>query len=156
MPPAAQPTGSELDAWTAFSQAARMLVTRLDSELQRETGLPLNCFEILSVLAQSPDGIRMSELAALTHSSPSRITHTVDRLAERGWVERRNCEADRRGCTAVITVAGAAAFEEANSAHTAIVRAHLVDGLSASQLLELCAISKTVLDHLCTRSARPA
>jgi len=156
MPPAGTLREAELDAWTAFAQAARMLVTRLDGELQREAGLPLACFEILSELAQSPEGIRMSELASATHSSPSRITHTVDRLADRGWVERRDCAGDRRGCAAVITPEGAAAYETANRSHTAIVRAHLVDGLSAGQLMELCSISKTVLEHLCARAAKPA
>src|SRR5438309_1529603 len=152
MPPEAPPTEAELDAWTAFAQAARMLVTRLDGELQREAGLPLAGYELLSVLAHSPEGLRMSELAAATHSSPSRITHTVDRLAARGWVERKDCEEDRRGCSAAITSSGVKAFAMANVKHAAIVRAHLTDQLSATQLEELCAISKAVLDHLCARA----
>ena len=155
MPPAAPSTATELDAWTAFAQAARMLVTRLDSELQRDTGLPLACYELLAQLARAPGAVRMSELAAATHSSPSRITHTVDRLADRGWVERRDCAEDRRGCSAVLTGAGRRAFERAEASHAAIVRAHLVDHLSAGQLEELCSISKTVLGHLC-RSASQA
>ena len=146
---------TELDAWTAFARAARMLVARLDADLQRDSGLPLAFYELLSVLADGPaGGKRMSELAEATHSSPSRITHAIDRMAVRGWVERRGCAEDRRGCAASLTAAGRQALNLAVEKHDSSVRTHLTDQLSPAQLTELCAISRSVLDHLCAGRPR--
>jgi DNA-binding MarR family transcriptional regulator len=142
---------TELQTWTAFARAARLLVAQLDRDLQRESGLPVAFYELLSLLAGAPSGsMRMTELAAATQSSPSRITHAIDGMAARGWVERQGCVEDRRGCSAALTRQGRAALDEAGAMHDASVRAHLFDHLSAAQIDELCAISHSVLDHLCS------
>jgi DNA-binding MarR family transcriptional regulator len=141
---------TELDTWTAFARAARLLVAQLDRDLQRESGLSITAYELLSLLARAPgQALRMSELADATHSSPSRITHAIDQLAARDWVIRKDCAEDRRGCSASLTPAGESMLERATAKHDASVRAHLLDHLSPAQLDELCAISRSVLEHLC-------
>lgn len=145
--------GRELEPWTAFVRAARLLAAQLDRELQSGSGLSLPCYELLGLLERAPQGMRMNELAEATHSSPSRITHAIDLMARRGWLERRGCDGDRRGCAAALTGPGAALLRQARAQHDASLRAHLLDHLTARQLDELCSISNLVLDHLC--SVRP-
>ena len=126
-------------------------MNQLDRDLQREMGIPAAWYELLSLLGRQPSGsIRMHQLAADTQSSPSRITNAVDRMAERGWVERRDCADDRRGCSAVLTPAGREVHHQAARGPHRSVRDHLLAHLSADKLDELCAISRSVLDHLCT------
>ena len=132
-----------------------MLVAQLDRDLQRDTGLPIACYELLALLSASPsESMRMTELAEATRSSPSRITHAIDRMAAQGWVERQDCAEDRRGCSASLTEVGRAALVEATTKHDAIVRAHLFDQLSPAQIDELGSISRSVLDHLYTVRSR--
>jgi len=132
-----------------------MLVAQLDRDLLRDAGVPIACYELLSLLAIAPSSsMRMTELADATHSSPSRITHAIDRMAAAGWVERQGCAEDRRGCSASLTSAGSTVLRNATQKHDEIVRAHLLDHLSAAQVGELCSISRSVLDHLCSLRAR--
>ena len=61
----------------------------LDRQLQRDADMPHAYFEVLVRLSEAPDrSLRMSELADLTLSSRSRLSHAVARLEERGWVVR--------------------------------------------------------------------
>jgi DNA-binding MarR family transcriptional regulator len=106
-------------------------------------------YELLSLLAANPAGaMRMTELAAATHSSPSRITHAIDRMAARGWVERQGCVEDRRGCSASLTAEGGETLARARVQHDASVHTHLYAHLSPAQMDSLCSISRSLLDHL--------
>ena len=84
-------------AWRAFYGATTDLLDQLDRQLQRDAGMPHAYYEILVALSESAGReLRMSELAALTRSSRSRLSHAVTKLGERGWVCRRDHPEDRR------------------------------------------------------------
>ena len=94
----------EQQAWRAFLAANRLLIEALDRELQRDAGLPHTYYEILVQLSESPERtMRMSDLAARSLSSRSRLSHAVARLEEAGWVRRETCPTDKRGQLAVLT-----------------------------------------------------
>ncbi len=142
-------TAEEQRTWRAFLGASRYLMAQLDRELQRAAGLPLAYYEILVMLSESPARtLRMSDLAALTASSRSRISHAVDRLEANGWVQRLGCPEDKRGAFAVLTDAGAAVLETAAPAHVEGVRQHLFDQLTPEQVRQLGAIGEAVATHL--------
>lgn len=135
--------------WRAFLAATRALAEELDRQLQRDAGIPLAYYEILVRLSEAPGRtIRMSELADLTGSSPSRLSHAVTRLETRGWVERTQCPTDRRGLFAVLTDEGFAALEAAAPGHVETVRALLFDPLSEDQVTALREISERVHEHI--------
>src|SRR5215467_13121910 len=99
------------------------LFQQLDSELQHEAGLPLAYYQTLAMLSEAPDRtLRMSVLAQRTWSSRSRLSHAVDRLEEKGWVERLSCPSDKRGAFAVLTDAGLRVLEAAAPSHVSSVR----------------------------------
>ena len=88
----------EARTWAAYACAARRLFAQLDRELQREAGLPMSYWELLGHLADAPErAMRMSDLAEVTRSAPSRLTHAVSQLESSGLVRRRQCASDRRG-----------------------------------------------------------
>ncbi|MET7419164.1 MarR family transcriptional regulator [Dactylosporangium sp. NPDC005555] len=136
-------------AWRAFYSAATQLVDRLDRELQHDAGMPHAYYEILVVLSESPGRTRrMSELADLTRSSRSRLSHAVTKLEARGWVSRRDCDDDKRGQFADLTDAGFAALDAAAPGHVETVRTHLFDPLTPEQVEQLRKISEAITASL--------
>ncbi len=128
----------EMDAWQRFVQASTGILAMLDNELQAERGMSLGDYEVLHFLSAGPDhAVRMSELAARLHLSPSGITRRIDGLVKSGFVERRRCPSDRRGSNAVLTPLGLKALTNAAPTHVRGVREHFVDRLRADQLAAL-------------------
>jgi DNA-binding MarR family transcriptional regulator len=139
----------EQRTWRAYLAATQQLQEQLDRELQRDAGVPLAYYQILAMLSEAPGRmLRMSDLAALTWYSRSRLSHAVDRLEEQGWVERRRCPGDRRGAFAVLTDVGLSFLVAAAPKHVAGVRRHLFDRLTPAQLAQLDAICRTIADGL--------
>ncbi len=150
-------TDDEQHTWRAFLEATRRLDEQLDRELQHEAGLPLAYYIILAMLSESPGRtLRMSELAQRTWSSRSRLSHAVDRLEERGWVQRISCPSDKRGAFALLTDAGFAVLEAAAPGHVEGVRRHLFDQLTPSQADALGTISQKVAERLATCPTEPS
>jgi DNA-binding MarR family transcriptional regulator len=135
--------------WRAFIQASRLLMDQLDRELQGDAGIPHAYYEILVRLSEAPDrAVRMADLADLTYSSRSRLSHAVAKLEQLGYVERTECPTDGRGTLAVLTDKGFASLKAAAPGHVTGVRTHLFDQLSDSQVRQLRRISESVVDHL--------
>ena len=140
---------TEQAAWRAYLQASMQLFQQLDGELQRDAGLPLAYYQTLAMLSEAPERtLRMSVLAQRTWSSRSRLSHAVDRLAERGWVRRLSCPGDRRGAYAQLTDEGFAVLAAAAPSHVASVRRHLFDLLSAEEVAALAAMSLRIAASL--------
>ncbi len=133
------------EAWRTFLTATQTLFSAVDGQLQRDSALPHGYYEILVRLSEADNrSLRMSQLAEASTSSKSRLSHAVARLEERGWVERLDCETDRRGQIARLTDAGLAALAAAAPGHVAQVRRSLFDRLTAEQVTQLTAISKAI------------
>jgi DNA-binding MarR family transcriptional regulator len=142
-------TADEQRAWRGYIEATTMLLDVLDRQLQQDSGMPHGYYEILVRLSEARDRtMRMSELADQTRSSRSRLSHAVSRLEERGWVERHDCETDRRGQLAQLTEQGQAALASAAPGHVEAVRTHLIDRLSSEQLRHLAEIAEVVIDGM--------
>ncbi|MFI7574692.1 MarR family winged helix-turn-helix transcriptional regulator [Micromonospora sp. NPDC049497] len=139
----------EQRTWRAFLTASRGLMETLDRELQRDAGMPHAYYEILVRLSEAPDRrLRMSDLAQVSGSSRSRLSHAVSRLEAAGWVRREDCPTDRRGQVALLTDAGFATLAAAAPGHVEGVRRHLFDALSPAQVDQLRRISEALVDHL--------
>lgn len=136
---------TEMRAWLGLVQTLQLLPLALDRQLQSEAGIPHAYYMVLAMLSDAPDrSLRMSRLAAMTSTSMSRLSHSVARLEERGWVERNACDQDRRGAWAVLTDAGHAALAEAAPGHVAEVRRRVFGLLSREQVESLADISGTL------------
>ncbi len=139
----------EQEAWRAYLEATTLLFDALDRQLQHDSGIPHGYYEILVRLSEA-DGrtLRMSELADATRSSRSRLSHAVARLEDRGWVQRRDCDTDRRGQLATLTTDGFHALEAAAPGHVEAVREHVIDRLTEAQLESLREISAAIVNGL--------
>ncbi len=136
-------------AWRAWIAASLLLPDRLSRDLQDEAGISLADYEILVHLSESPQRrLRMSDLADLTLSSRSRLSHQIDRLNDAGFVDREPCSEDRRGSFAVLTPRGWDFLVKAAPAHVASVREHLVDVLTPEEFATLGRICDKVVERL--------
>ncbi|MBA2337055.1 MAG: MarR family transcriptional regulator [Acidimicrobiia bacterium] len=136
-------------AWRSFLEVSGRLERVLDRQLQRESGLPHTYYMVLAMLSEAPERrLRMSDLADITTSSPSRISHAVARLEELGWVERLRCPSDRRGWLASLTDEGFAVLERAAPGHVETVRRVFFDPLDHAQVEALAGICADMLQAL--------
>ncbi len=142
-------TADEQDIWRGWITSTRRLYTQLGKEMQAEFGLSMGDYEILLQLAESPERrLRMSELATVTLSSRSRLSHQIDRLVRDGFVEREANPDDRRGLFAVLTDEGQTVFEQAEPFHLEGVRSKVFDILTKRELAAVANASSKVLTHL--------
>jgi DNA-binding MarR family transcriptional regulator len=133
-------------AWRAYLESTKVLFDALDRQLQRSADMPHAYYEILVRLSEA-DGhaLRMSELADVTLSSRSRLSHAVARLEERGWVERADCATDRRGQIATLTAKGLDVLAATAPAHVESVRELVIDVLTPEQLTQLATIGEKII-----------
>ena len=146
----------ELRTISAFYRSARAVFTQVDRDLQREVGITRTYIEILWRLQQAPGhALRMSELADLTESMPSRITHAVGRLELAGHVRRELAPKDRRGWSAVLTEQGAEMLRLAGPQYARSVRKYFFALLSPTQRDQLTHISEALIDNLSDAQGPP-
>jgi DNA-binding MarR family transcriptional regulator len=128
----------EQDAWRGVVQLFTKLPAAIDSNMQRTAGITMFEYVVLSLLSESDDRtLQMSELAAGTNSSLSRLSHVVSRLEKRGWITREVSPDDGRATQAVLTKSGLAKVVEIAPNHVRVVRELVVDPLTQTQLRHL-------------------
>ncbi|MFB4312008.1 MarR family winged helix-turn-helix transcriptional regulator [Actinomadura sp. GTD37] len=139
----------EQETWRAFLWTSRLLNEALDRQLQRDSGMPHAYYMILAMLSEAPDrALTMTALAEIVHSSPSRLSHAVNRLEEAGWVSRCKHDDDRRTTIARLTDEGHAVLAGAAPGHVAEVKRHLFDPLTRDQMREFREALRALLGSL--------
>src|SRR5206468_1799727 len=136
-----------LEAWRSLLQAHATLMRRLETDLEKETGLALADFDVLAQLAHAGGELRMTELAARALISRSGMTRRVARLVDEGLVRRANAGADARGIVVALTDAGVARLTETAPVHMRGVSNLFVAQLDDQELAILeGALNKVTLD----------
>jgi DNA-binding MarR family transcriptional regulator len=132
--------------WRSLIALVMTLPVSLDAQLKQDAGINLFEYHILVELAAAPDRMRvMSELAARTRGSLSRLSHAVSRLETDGWVRRRSCGGAGRRTEAHLTAAGWRKLQQTAPAHVREARRLVVDALTAEQLQDLGAAARLIV-----------
>jgi DNA-binding MarR family transcriptional regulator len=136
-------------AWRALAAVTVYLPWALECQLQRDAGLSFVEYHVLAMLSEQPDhNLRMSELAAVTHASLSRLSHLVKRLEARGFVYREPDPTDGRYTLAILTDVGHAHLVESAPAHVEAVRQFVIDALSPDQLHSVHEAAQRILERI--------
>jgi DNA-binding MarR family transcriptional regulator len=138
------PNRGGLEAWSSLLRAHATLMRRLETDLERATGLPLADFDVLAQLADAGGELRMTELADRALISRSGMTRRVGRLVAEGLVRRTNADADARGVVVSLTDAGVARLTETAPVHLRGVSELFVAQLDDQEL----AVLKSALDKV--------
>lgn len=135
----------ERDAWLALAWLMFRLPGEFDAQLQRDSGLSLFEYLVLSGLSMSPGRrMRMSDLAKFANGSLSRLSNVVKRLEQRGWITRGPCVENGRYVEAVLTDEGMAIVEKAAPGHVETVRQYVFDTLDPAQVTALRDVGRQV------------
>ncbi len=138
-------TTAELRAWTRFLDASRLVEDVLANHVSRDHDMNHGEYEVLVRLDGAKGRMRMAQLASQIVATPSRLTYTVDRLEERGWVSRRALASDGRVVVAELTPDGRAALAEAAVVHAELIRHHLLSHFTAAEQESLAAAMDQVI-----------
>lgn len=103
---ARRPAGVDraLKLWVVLAKAYLAVAERSDEEV-RAHGLTATEFGILEALYHRGP-LLLGDLQRKILLSSGGVTYTVDRLAEKGLVQRQDCATDRRARYAVLTAEG--------------------------------------------------
>jgi DNA-binding MarR family transcriptional regulator len=135
--------------WRAWLAVSELLPRVLDGQLQRDAGISHAAYVVLAMLSEAPHrSRRMSDLARVANQSQSRLSHTVARLEERGWVRRERSTEDGRGNVAVLTDDGWDVVRTLAPGHVEAVREAMFGPLTAEQTRSLGDALEAVLDRL--------
>src|SRR5439155_16537950 len=136
-----------LEAWRSMLRAHATLMRRLDTDLERETGLALADFDVLAQLAEAHGEMRMTELADRALISRSGMSRRVARLADQGLVRRDKAGTDGRGVVVALTEAGMARLAETAPVHVRGISKLFVAQLDDQELAILeRALNKVIVD----------
>src|SRR3954470_4508417 len=141
-------TADEEAAWRAFSSVLGQLPWGLEFQVQRDAGLSFIEYYALAMLSETPDHTRrMSELAAVTDASLSRLSHLIKRLEARGFARREADPTDGRYTNAVLTKAGYKHLVASAPAHVATVRRLVIDAFTKAEMRGLHDAAERILDR---------
>lgn len=139
----------ERAAWLALLSITTLLPGTLEAPLQQAAKLSLFEYNVLAMLSEADgEALPMSELAARTSASLSRLSHVAKKLQGRGYVERSVHVDDARVTQAAITAAGMLLIRELAPAHVESVREFVIDPLDAEDVAALARIGRKLVRGL--------
>lgn len=139
----------EMSAWLALLRVLQLLPQQLDRQLREQAGVNHTYYMLMALLSSRPGReMTLSSLAAAAAMIPSRLTHALGSLEQRGWVQRRPCPGDRRVQYARLTDDGLRLLEQVAPGHVAEVRRRVVDALDREDLEHLQRIAGKIVATL--------
>ena len=127
------------DAWEALLSAHAVLMKQFAAENIWE-GVSMREYDVLYTLSKCPEPIRISELNRHVLLSQPALSRLVDRLADRGLVERWPDPADGRSVRLALTEAGRAVQHQIGRQHARGVARAMTAELDPAELRALQAI----------------
>ena len=115
----------ELALWRDIAALKGTIERALEQRLQRDAGISVADFDILSALVDAIGGrLRARDLAETVAWEKSRLSHQVTRMETRGLVVREDCPSDLRGTWIVLTEAGHDAAARSLPGHADVLGEH--------------------------------
>ncbi|MEV0634027.1 MarR family transcriptional regulator [Streptomyces sp. NPDC050619] len=115
--PSAQDGGllpTELRAWMVLLAATGAVEQRLRSVVKERLDVSHDEFLVLCLLAEQPEGLRMTRIAELLGRPKTRLTYQIACLQHAGLVTRKSVCGDKRGVEVSLTDKARALLREAS------------------------------------------
>jgi DNA-binding MarR family transcriptional regulator len=121
-------TQAEEVLWRSLMRLVVTLPRALGDDLVRARGITANDYTTLMHLSEAPNReLRITDLAAASALSVSRMSRLLDELQARQLIVKRRSEIDGRGSLACLTRQGLALLKSAYPDHLASVRRLVMD-----------------------------
>lgn len=142
-------TDDEREAWLRLMAVTMLLPSRLESQLKRDAGLSHFEYYVLAMISECESrSLPLTELAARTNASLSRLSHVIGRLEQQGLLTRRSSPSDGRTSIATLTEAGWQKVVASAPGHVEEVRSVVFDSLTGRQVAQLSDICGRLLATL--------
>lgn len=126
----------ELIEFKLLNKLVIKLNRAIEDQLQKKHYIPLTYYEVLSMLANTPEGyMPMNELAESIQLTPSGLTRVIDRMENKKLIERTSCPTDRRVIYVKITQDGKNRLAQAASTVYQVVEDNLLRYLNQQERL---------------------
>lgn len=136
---------SQLRSWVRLVRGMKALFDALDRQLREDAGMSHDDYILLARLSRAEGrAMRMSDLAVELSRSPSRVSHTIARLEERGWVVRARGPEDRRVVVARLSDTGMAKVADASPGHLALVERLVFETLGDAAVAETAEVLEQI------------
>ena len=142
------------DAWEALLSAHAVLMKQFAAE-DIWPDVSMREYDVLYTLSKCREPVRIGELNRHVLLSQPALSRLVDRLAERGIVERQSDPADGRGVRLSLTDAGRILQREVGRKHARSVARAMTDRLTPGELRELETICLKLADRKREREYAP-
>jgi DNA-binding MarR family transcriptional regulator len=129
------------EAWEQLLAAYGTLMRRYAAEDSWDE-VSMREYDVLYTLSKCPAPVRLSELNRHVLLSQPALSRLVDRLAERGLVDRCTDPADGRGLRLSLTAAGRAVQQQVGRGHARTVARAMTAGLTHDELGQLEALCR--------------
>ena len=147
------PSPDRLRAWRLYFESALVLIDVLGNDFERDTGIPVQFYDVLVHLEDAPEGLRMNDLAERILYSKSGLTKVVDRMEKAGLVRRVVPENDRRSIFVVQTDEGREVMHRARRRHHDWIEEHFSGPLTDTDIKGLTRTLEKLNAHV--RTLRP-
>jgi DNA-binding MarR family transcriptional regulator len=127
------------DAWEALLSAHARLMKQFASE-DIWQDLSMREYDLLYTLSKCPEPVRLGELHRHVLLSQPALSRMVDRLVERGFIQRSPDPADGRGVRVSLTDAGRDKQRQVGRRHARSVVRAITAELSRDELAQLATI----------------
>ena len=136
-------------AWRSLLTVFHRAMPELERTFKAHDLLAVH-YQVFVELSEAPGRtMRLNELAAGANLSPSRLTHRLRPLIDRGEVAIAPCPHDGRAKNATITDAGLARLQTVAPIHVEEVQRLIFDHLGEAQTAALADALSVVSDALC-------
>ncbi len=125
------------DAWEALLSAHAALMKRFAAEDSWRGEVSMREYDVLYTLSKCGAPVRISELNRHVLLSQPALSRLVERLAERGLVQRQPDPADGRGVLLSLTGPGRAVQRQVGGRHARSVARAMTAALSPGELAQL-------------------
>jgi DNA-binding MarR family transcriptional regulator len=130
----------ELRAWMLLLAATGAVEQALRSVVKGNLDVSHDEFLVLCLLAEEPEGLRMTRIAELLGRPKTRLTYQIACLQHAGLVTRKSVCGDKRGVEVALTEKARRLLAEASGALSETVKRALAQFVGPAQREAMCAL----------------
>ena len=140
---------SDAELWGRLLSTQQLVSKELDIALERDAGIPLAWYEVLLILAKSPERKRrLQELERQMFHSQSGLTRLVDRMQTAGHVVKEKVSEDGRGVYARLTTEGMRIFRRAAPTYVDVIHEHFLHQMDDEERAVVARVLERVRNSL--------
>ncbi|XUL91654.1 MarR family winged helix-turn-helix transcriptional regulator [Streptomyces galilaeus] len=130
----------ELRAWMLLLAATGAVEQELRSVVKGNLDVSHDEFLVLCLLAEEPEGLRMTRIAELLGRPKTRLTYQIACLQHAGLVTRKSVCGDKRGVEVALTEKARRLLTEASETLSETVKRALTQFVGPAQREAMCAL----------------